>query len=95
MQARVPVTRSLTSWASGSYTGAQFCLDPQLQREVRLDGSGRLDLGLAKRWEGARGGLARLSTGVHLDNATDAASYDQCGLPQPGRTLRLTAEVAL
>jgi iron complex outermembrane receptor protein len=24
-----------------------------------------------------------------LDNVTDATVYDQCGLPQPGRTLRL------
>ena len=28
-----------------------------------------------------------------LDNATDSVVLDQCGLPQPGRTLRLQIRV--
>ncbi len=28
-----------------------------------------------------------------LDNVADAAVFDQCGLPQPGRTLRLAIEL--
>jgi hypothetical protein len=26
---------------------------------------------------------------LNLDNATDSLVLDQCGLPQPGRTLRI------
>jgi iron complex outermembrane receptor protein len=33
--------------------------------------------------------LGRLKAVFGVDNVTDAAVYDQCGLPQPGRTLRL------
>jgi hypothetical protein len=30
----------------------------------------------------------RWSGRLAVDNLTDAASYDQCGLPRPGRMLR-------
>jgi hypothetical protein len=30
-----------------------------------------------------------------LDNATNTVMYDQCGLPQPGRTLRLQVEIGV
>ena len=33
-------------------------------------------------------GLSRLDARVTVDNLTDTALYDQCGLPQPGRLLR-------
>ena len=37
----------------------------------------------------SRGAVRTLRAVLALDNATNAALYDQCGLPQPGRTLRL------
>ena len=33
--------------------------------------------------------LQRLAAVLAVDNLGDRAAYDQCGLPQPGRTLRL------
>ena len=36
-----------------------------------------------------RGAVRALRAVLALDNATNTAIYDQCGLPQPGRTLRL------
>jgi hypothetical protein len=30
---------------------------------------------------------------VGVDNLTDEVIYDQCGLPQPGRTLRIQLRV--
>ena len=37
--------------------------------------------------------LDRIEAAVNLDNATDAVVWDQCGLPQPGRTFRLQIRV--
>ncbi|MNC98090.1 hypothetical protein D3C83_159510 [compost metagenome] len=36
-----------------------------------------------------RGAVRGLRAVFALDNAANTAIYDQCGLPQPGRTLRL------
>jgi iron complex outermembrane receptor protein len=38
---------------------------------------------------GLGGYSRRLDLVLALDNVTDSAVYDQCGLPQPGRLLRL------
>ncbi|HEX2168447.1 MAG TPA: hypothetical protein VHG09_14530, partial [Longimicrobiales bacterium] len=32
--------------------------------------------------------FSRMDARVTVDNLTDTAIYDQCGLPQPGRLLR-------
>jgi iron complex outermembrane receptor protein len=51
-----------------------------------------VDVGLDREWHlggaNATGLLRRLRASLALDNVADAAVYDQCGLPQPGRTLR-------
>jgi iron complex outermembrane receptor protein len=42
----------------------------------------------------ARSGPFRvLTTLLSFDNIGNTAVYDQCGLPQPGRTVRLTMSV--
>ena len=33
--------------------------------------------------------MGTLQTSLSLDNLADAAVFDQCGLPRPGRLLRL------
>jgi outer membrane receptor protein involved in Fe transport len=35
----------------------------------------------------------RIRLSLDVENATDAALYDQCGLPQPGRTMRMGIEL--
>jgi iron complex outermembrane receptor protein len=77
------LARALRGSAGVRYTGRQWCVHPEERREVALKGAARLDLGVERRWRRVLGAL-------HLENATDAAVYDQCGLPQPGRTLRFT-----
>ncbi|HEX2189949.1 MAG TPA: TonB-dependent receptor, partial [Longimicrobiaceae bacterium] len=72
----------LRAEAGVRFQGRQWCVHPELGREVALAATARADLRLSRAWRGFRAGLA-------LDNAADAAVYDQCGLPQPGRTLRL------
>ncbi|HEX8362223.1 MAG TPA: TonB-dependent receptor, partial [Longimicrobium sp.] len=68
------------------HTGGQFCVHPELGSDVRLGAATRVDLGLRRSWRRLRATLA-------LDNAADAAVFDQCGMPQPGRTLRLGLEL--
>ena len=63
---------------------------------MRLGGQTTGDAALSRAWTlgGARARLLRtLRATLALDNLTDATVYDQCGLPQPGRTLRLAIEL--
>jgi iron complex outermembrane receptor protein len=48
------------------------------------------DLALQRSFATRSGGAFRwLRAILALDNVSNVAVYDQCGLPQPGRTLRL------
>jgi iron complex outermembrane receptor protein len=79
------------------YVGRQYCIHPDLEREVVLDGAAEGDIGLEKTWmvrDGIGGGLpGSVRAMIGVDNVTDAAVYDQCGLPRPGRTLRVAIQV--
>jgi iron complex outermembrane recepter protein len=69
-------------------------VNPDLEQTVTLGGQARTDLGLDRSWTLRRGGaLQTLRTALALDNVADRAVYDQCGMPQPGRTLRLSLEL--
>jgi len=86
----LPLPLSLRGYANVRYTGTQYCLNADTQSEDRLAGRAEGDLALEKRFALAgRGMLRSLSALVSLDNVTDATVFDQCGLPQPGRTLRV------
>jgi iron complex outermembrane receptor protein len=63
-------------------------VNPDVGGQETLDPSGRLDLLVSRQWSFG-GALRRLQVTLALDNVTDGAVYDQCGLPQPGRMLRL------
>lgn len=75
------------------FRGRQFCQNPDIAGAVALDPSVTLDL------EARRGFLFRgdaghgLDAAVSLSNVSDATVMDQCGLPQPGRTLRIQVNV--
>ncbi len=72
------------------YTGTQYCVNPDAGGDQQLDAWTRLDARLARGFQvRSSGALSRSEISLALDNVTDAALYDQCGLPQPGRTLRL------
>ena len=95
LDATVPLLPRLRGLASAAYTGRQFCVHPDRDERVTLEGSGRVDVGVERAWRlpRANGLLRTLRSSVWLDNLADAAVYDQCGLPQPGRTLRFAVEV--
>jgi len=93
LDAGVPLPLALRGLAGLHYTGRQFCQHPDLGEQVALGGQAVADLALTREWDGASAGLGAVRLVVAVDNVADAAVYDQCGLPQPGRTLRLSVEV--
>ena len=90
----VPLPSDVLGGARFEYTGPQFCVHPELANEVELDSSGRVDLSAKRSFEiGSRGFWQRLAVSLSLDNLTDSTAFDQCGMPQAGRTLRIGVEV--
>lgn len=72
------------------HTGRQYCVNPDVGGNEQLDAWTRSDAQLSRGFRMRQGGvLSRGRITLTLDNATDSALYDQCGLPQPGRTFRL------
>jgi iron complex outermembrane receptor protein len=86
----VPLPFALRGVGSARYTGAQYCVHPDLETQVRLDAQTIGAIAAERSWTlgRGRGALKSIRALVALDNVTDATVYDQCGLPQPGRTLR-------
>ncbi|HJU64297.1 MAG TPA: TonB-dependent receptor [Gemmatimonadaceae bacterium] len=92
VEASVPLPLGLRGLASAQYIGRQYCVHPDRDEQLSLAGKARADVGVEREFNrgGASGGLLRrLRASVLLDNVTDAAVFDQCGLPQPGRTVRV------
>jgi iron complex outermembrane receptor protein len=87
----VPLPLALRATAGARYTGTQFCVHPDAGSQVRLGAQTESNLSVERVWWlGRSGGLVRsLRVLAALDNVNDATVYDQCGLPQPGRTLRV------
>lgn len=84
----LPVVAHLSANAWLTHTGAQYCTHPESGSAVRLAAGTRVDVGVDRVWGIARGWFREIQASVNLANVVDAAVYDQCGLPQPGRTLR-------
>ena len=72
------------------YRGVQYCENVEFAGLDRMDSSATLDVEAGRVFPiGASGGGRRLSANVGIANLTDSTVLDQCGLPQPGRTLRI------
>ncbi len=90
----VPLPAQFRAFATARYSGKQYCLNADTQREDELRGRSVADLAVQRDFAVANRGLFRLLRAVlAFDNIGDVAVYDQCGLPQPGRTLRVTMSV--
>jgi iron complex outermembrane receptor protein len=83
-----PVIAGMRARVSMNHSGEQFCVNPDLSANQRLAPQTQYGTGIERSWNVASGLWSRISGSLQLENATDAAAYDQCGLPQPGRTLR-------
>lgn len=90
LNVRTELPFDVRTGAAVRYVGAQYCADPNAEGELRLRAGSRFDVDATRPLRLAASGLlARLDVTAAVDNVTDVASYDQCGLPQPGRTFRL------
>jgi iron complex outermembrane receptor protein len=86
----LPLPWAMRAHANSRYTGTQYCLNADTGNEMELDGQVETDLAAERTFRVASSGPFRaLRALVSLDNVADATVYDQCGLPQPGRTLRV------
>ena len=75
-------------------TGSQKFVDLDSGAFSTLSPSLRLDLRLSRGFEiGAAGPWRRLEALIALENVGDQPIFDQAGLPQPGRTIRLQARL--
>lgn len=75
--------------ATARYTGTQYCLNPDTGNEDTLAPETRADVALERSFSLSRGAFQTLRALVSVDNVRNAAVFDQCGLVQPGRTIRL------
>ena len=85
-----PIPGELTLSGEYRFVGRQFCLNPDSATMDRLRRTHRFDLRLRRLFavEG-RSVLANMDVLVSVTNLTDKAIFDQCGLPQAGRTFRV------
>ena len=86
----VPVPGELSLSGGYRFVGSQFCLNAESASMDKLSRTHRFDLQLRRffAFEG-RSALANVDALVSVTNLTDNAIFDQCGLPQPGRTFRV------
>ena len=73
--------------------GEQFGANPETGRFDRLAPTATFEAGLRRRFAGGPGGLPPLTLSLRAENLTDTDVFDQLGLPRPGRTVRLEAEL--
>ena len=90
LEVGIPLPAALRGFANARYTGTQYCLHADTGGEMRLAARTETNAALERRFVlASRGAVRSLRTVLAVDNAANAAIYDQCGLPQPGRTLRV------
>ncbi|MDQ3998360.1 MAG: TonB-dependent receptor [Gemmatimonadota bacterium] len=91
----VPLPFAARGTAAVRYTGTQYCVHPDAGTQIRLGAQTEGNLAVERRWVLGRGaGLLRSVRALFaLDNVNDATVYGQCGLPEPGRTLRIALQL--
>lgn len=89
----VPVVMGIRAAGALRVTGSQYCQHPELGQMVQLGGQAAGDLALTREWVAESRRWGNLRALLAVDNISDAAVYDQCGLPQPGRMVRVGVEL--
>jgi outer membrane cobalamin receptor len=90
LQAVLPWSRGIETQARVRALGPTRCTNPDSNSLETQRGAQAVDLGVERRWGSAARVFGRVTAALQLENAFDAAIYDKCGLPQAGRTLRLS-----
>jgi iron complex outermembrane receptor protein len=85
-----PIPAGIQVGADLRFMGEQLCQNPEAGGLEPLGASTTLDLTARRLFSVRSGGaLSRLDVSASLTNVTDAAVFDQCGLPQPGRLFQV------
>ncbi len=87
--AEAPIAFGLLGGLEARHVGAQYCVHPNREGMQRLGASTRWNAELRRTVSLGGGAFRRLAGLLALENVTDGVAYDQCGLPQPGRTVRV------
>jgi len=85
----VPLGRGVIIGANLSHIGSQFCVNPNSGRDARLDAQTVSAITAHRSQPVHLAGFRSLRILAGVDNLTDAAVYEQCGLPRAGRTVRI------
>jgi iron complex outermembrane receptor protein len=89
----LPLPWQMRGFATARHTGRQYCLNADTQSEMALGAATATDLAVERTVAVTTGPFQTLRTVLSFDNVGNAAVFDQCGLPQPGRTLRLVMTI--
>lgn len=86
---------ALRATVRAQHTGRQWCTSPEADAQIRLGTSTVWSAGLSRDFRVRRASslLSLLRVTLAGDNLGDAVAYDQCGLPRPGRLVRLGMEL--
>ena len=91
---RLPVGAGFKGRGDFRFTGAQRCENPEIGGLAPLRSSHVFDLGIRRIFSGGRARrFQRVDASLNVTNVADAVVWDQCGLPQPGRTVMLQLRV--
>lgn len=85
----LPVGAGVEASATTRWVGRQSCENPEIGGLQSVSASGIGDLALRRSFDGGDAFPGRLDAVLAFRNLTDATVFDQCGLPQPGRTLEV------
>ncbi len=85
-----PLGRGFGASLDVRWMGRQKCENPEIGGLQPVDASASADVTI-RRTVSLRptGPLSRVDASASVRNVTDAVAFDQCGLPQPGRTFEI------
>jgi iron complex outermembrane receptor protein len=90
----VPVARGISLGANVSHIGSQYCVDPDTDTDVDLAAQTLLGMTAQRSVSlGAGRGFRSMRVLAGIDNVTNAAVWELCGIPRAGRTIRLGIEL--
>jgi iron complex outermembrane receptor protein len=89
----IPMRGGVMLGANVQHIGAQYCVNPETDRDVGLAKQTVFGATAERRWRFAGPAAHGVRLLLGLDNLSNAAVYEQCGLPRAGRTLRLGVTV--
>ncbi|MBW3534982.1 MAG: TonB-dependent receptor [Gemmatimonadetes bacterium] len=88
---QAPLPWEVVAWGDVRFMADQYCENPEVGGLEAFSTDPNVDVGVRRSFSSGAGRstLSRLEVSLAVDNVGDAAVFDQCGLPQPGRTFRM------